>query len=221
MCNESSVLFVARSLSPGQVLGASIVEFGSRGFGVRYLLETWNPKEYVGVDLAAGPGVDVVDDVTRSLSRFGPSRFDIVISTEMLEHVRDWKAAVNSMKAICKPDGRVILTTRSPGFPYHAAPFDFWRFDPADLRSAFSDFAVLSVEKDPLAPGVFLTAGKPASYAEKNLATVQAYSIPLGKRTALVDIPGPPFARAFKLRAYRMFARVVYGAIQAGRRRAR
>jgi SAM-dependent methyltransferase len=221
MCNESGLLFVARSLLPTQVAGASIVEFGSRGFGVRYLLQEWHPGEYVGVDIAPGLGVDVVADVSCGATRFSENRFDFVLSTEMLEHVEDWKAAITAMKTICRPGGQVILTTRSPGFPYHGAPFDYWRFEPGDLRQAFSDFELVRLERDPLAPGVFIAARKPEVYTKNDLSTIAPYSIIQGRRTPDVTLVRPPILRALKIRLYRLFAWLAYDTIQAVRRRAR
>jgi SAM-dependent methyltransferase len=221
MGNASGVLFVARCLSSTDVANSSIVEFGSQGFGVRSLLEAWHPREYVGVDVAPGRGVDVVTDVTTAGDRFGANRFDLVVSTELLEHVQDWKAALRTMKAVCKPGGRVILTTRSRGFPYHGAPSDYWRFEQDDLRAAFSDFEILRLETDPLAPGVFIAAAKPHDFAEKDLSSLSVYSILEGQRTSAVESVRASTLRRWKFRLYGRAATMADRVLQASRRRTR
>ena len=82
------------------------------------------PANYVGIDITAGRGVDEVCDVADLVARFGASSFDLVISTEMLEHVYDWPRAVNKMKEVLRPEGVILFTTRSPGFPLHGYPDD-------------------------------------------------------------------------------------------------
>ena len=83
---------------------------------------------YFGVDIRPGKGVDEVLDVARLRERFGPEVFDLVTSTEMLEHCHDWQDALYQMLSVLRPGGLLLLTTRSPGFPLHDHPADHWRF---------------------------------------------------------------------------------------------
>ena len=73
-------------------------------------------SEYVGVDLGAGPNVDLISPVHR-LNGVGP--FDVVISTEMLEHDRYWKQSVVKMVELVKPGGLMILTCATEGRGEH------------------------------------------------------------------------------------------------------
>jgi SAM-dependent methyltransferase len=177
MCNQECVLFIAKSLRPEEARGKNIVEFGSRGAGVRPLVESWGPKSYLGVDVAPGPGVDCVLGVESSSKVLGLESFDIVISNELLEHVLDWRSAISSMKEVLKPGGRLLITTRSRGFPYHPNPDDFWRYEPDDMRSIFSDFELRSVERDMAEPGVFVDAAKPERYTPNVLNDIKLYSV--------------------------------------------
>lgn len=154
---------------------------------VREGLMTLSPSSYTGVDLASGPGVDEVCSAAELAERFGPDSFDIVVSTEMLEHVLDWRRAVRNLKAVLKPGGALLITTRSPGYPYHGYPHDFWRFDEDDFRAIFSDMDIRLIARDPLVPGIFIKAAKPSSYSENDLSGLALFSIISGKRELRVS----------------------------------
>jgi SAM-dependent methyltransferase len=195
MTDATVLRFVATCLSRAEVEGRSIVELGSRNSTIRPLLAAWHPAEYVGVDLRPGPAVDLVSSAADAPRQLHGRQFDLVLSTEMLEHVRDWQGAVLAMKRLCRPGGRILLTTRSPGFLYHGSPFDFWRFDGADLRSIFEDCQVLACEPDPAEPGIFLFAAVPAGYGPTVVEERAIYSIVLGRRTGTL-----PDGLGFRLR---------------------
>ena len=163
MCHASCIEFIRRHVSSIDVAGREVLEVGARNVNgsVRELVCTLQPRRYVGVDLEPGPGVDEICDAKELVSRFGPSTFDVVISTEMLEHVRDWHTVVTQFKAVLRPAGLLFLTTRSRGFPYHPFPEDFWRFELSDMEEIFSDCDREVLETDPSMPGVFLRARKP------------------------------------------------------------
>jgi SAM-dependent methyltransferase len=116
---------------------------------VRPLIETFcKPKEYVGVDIESGKFVDLLLPAGKLLEYFGAERFDVVISTELLEHVQDWRDVINNIKMVLKCGGYTYITTRSKGCPYHGAPYDFWRYELEDANNIFSDFEITAVEKD-------------------------------------------------------------------------
>ena len=71
--------------------------------------------DYTGVDVAAGKNVDIVCDV--GLLKLPP--FDIVISTEMLEHDARWVRSITNMCRLLKPGGLMILTCAGPGRQEH------------------------------------------------------------------------------------------------------
>lgn len=188
MCTSSCVMFGARKLSREDVRGKRVLEVGSYDVNgtLRPMIESWGPAEYIGADIESGPGVDLIcraEDLERKL---GQDSFDLVVSTEVLEHVRGWREAVSAMKRVCRPGGALLLTTRSYGFGYHGHPYDFWRFEVEDMKVIFSDFEDLEIEKDPQSPGVFLKARKPLVFTEKTLSGYELYNISLGLKA--VDI---------------------------------
>lgn len=177
-------------------------------------LETLRPAGYVGVDIAPGPRVDVVCDAADLVERFGPEAFDVVVSTEMVEHVRDWRRAFDQMKEVLRPGGLLVVTTRSPGFKVHGYPYDFWRFTPDDMRVIFADFTELRVEDDEIGPGVFVVASKPDGWEPADLSAVALYSV-VTKGKA-IDVTDSEVAR-FKVlyHAHQAYRRVLPESVRA------
>ena len=54
-------------------------------------------------------------------------RFDVVICTQVLEHLANPLVALQELSRILKKDGRLYLTTNFL-FPIHGAPYDFFRY---------------------------------------------------------------------------------------------
>ena len=168
--NDGAHAFGSRALSREDVAGKDILEAGS--YNVNGSLSDWvnghGPRSYVRIDKREGPDVDKVLDVCSVLDEYGAESFDVVFSTEMLEHVKDWVGAVTNMKDAVRPGGIVVLTARAPGATRHDHPEDYWRFSQAAMKQIFADWEVEMLEDDPSArngkrskSGVFVKARKP------------------------------------------------------------
>jgi SAM-dependent methyltransferase len=183
MCNETGIEFGARMLTPGRVAGKDVIDVGALDVNgsLRSVVEPLGPARYVGVDIEMGPGVDEVVAAEGLIARYGRESFDVVITTEMVEHTRDWPRVMSNLKGILRPGGLLLLTTRSKGFKYHAYPYDFWRYEPADLRAIFSDLDIITIEQDTDAPGVFMLASRPESFTEQR-PDVRLFSMITGRR---------------------------------------
>ena len=138
-------------------------------------------NKYVRVDIENGKFVDFIVPAEKLVEFFGINKFDVVISTEMLEHVKDWRIVINNLKEVLKPGGIIYITTRSKGFGYHAYPYDFWRYEIEDIKKIFSDFEILILEKD-VEPGILLKAKKPLDWKACNLHSIPLYSMVENKR---------------------------------------
>jgi len=202
--NVAVLDFFMRSVDCGEFAGKRVLEVGSKfvNGSVRPLIERFcRPREYVGVDIETGKYVDVVLPAERLVEYFGLESIDAVISTEVLEHVFDWRTVVNNMKAVLKPGGFIYITTRSRGFPYHAAPHDYWRYEIEDMEKIFGDFEIIALEKDWQAPGVFLKARKPTNWSPNDLSQIELYSMVLGRRTReIVGVDRAPLTRRLRMR---------------------
>jgi len=182
-------MFGVLSLTKDEVEGRRVIEFGSCAINgtLRPFVESLHPVEYIGIDIEKGPNVDIICDAEDVLDKFGRESFDIVISTELLEHVKNWRKVISNMKNVCKPNGLILVTTRSYGFPYHAYPYDFWRYEPVDMQHVFSDCDIERLEKDKETPGVLIKARKPHEFVEADLAGYELYSIIANKRIKEID----------------------------------
>jgi SAM-dependent methyltransferase len=179
MCNRACLAYGEQQIADTDVRDRRVIEVGARNVNgsLRGFVEGLGPARYVGVDIEEGPGVDEVVNAEDLVDRFGAESFDVVLCTEVLEHVRDWRRVISNLKRLVAPGGLLLITTRSIGFPYHAFPWDFWRYENDDMRAIFSDFTVENVESDPTAPGVFMTARRGAQLEEKDVSGYELYSM--------------------------------------------
>lgn len=190
MCNNSCIKFGQTTLTRDLVQGKSVIEVGSYNVNgsLRSFVQSFEPREYLGVDIETGPGVDQICQAEDLVERFGKDRFDVVISTEMIEHVKNWQTVIHNLKEITRPGGILLVTTRSEGFPLHGYPFDFWRYSLSDMELIFSDFEIMVLENDTDDAGVLICAKKPRSFREQSLKSHRLFSIILGKRVSTSSI---------------------------------
>jgi SAM-dependent methyltransferase len=167
--HESVMAFGRRVIAAADIKDKHVVEVGSMNVNgsLRSHVEALGPASYVGVDFMAGDGVDVVCDAIDLKRRFGKESFDVVISTEMLEHAKDWRSAITAMKRVLVSGGLLVLTMRGPGFPLHGYPHDWYRFTVDDTRRIFADFQIDALEADPEFSGVLLRARKPERWQKE------------------------------------------------------
>ncbi len=185
MCHGTCLDFIRTSLAAEDIAGRRVLEVGS--FDVngspRPVVEAYRPASYLGIDIVDGPGVDKICPAERIVEEFGPDSFDVIISTEMMEHVRDWRLILSNMKRSLAPDGLLVVTTRSFGFPQHDYPGDYWRYELSDMRILFGDLTIERLEADePATPGVFIVARKPQHFDELDLVGLALYSMVCGDR---------------------------------------
>lgn len=197
MCSQTCTAFVKSATELIPIDGTNILEVGSLDVNgsARPFVEKMNPAHYTGIDISAGPGVDEICDVCGIINKFGAETFDLVISTELLEHVRDWRLAVSNLKRVVKRGGHLVITTRSKGQMYHGYPFDFWRYEADDMKAIFSDFNILRIEKDSRSPGIFLLMQKPMDFAENDTTNINLYSIITMRRTLNISHRAALFSR--------------------------
>ncbi|MEK7554763.1 MAG: methyltransferase domain-containing protein [Patescibacteria group bacterium] len=189
MCTTACLMFGSSHLFPEDVRGKRVIEVGSYDMNgsMRPTALAWKPAEYVGVDIVPGPGVDVICDADDVIKKFGKERFDVVISTESIEHTRNWRTVISNLKNLAAPGGVILVTTCMPGHYYHPHPGDFWRYTPEDFKEIFGDLEIKAIASDARTLGVYLRAVKPKNFREKDLSSFKLTSIVTGTRIADID----------------------------------
>ena len=123
---------VARHLDTQRPL--SVVDIGSYDVNGSYRTlfgsANWS---YRGIDLEAGPGVDIVLKSPYRLP-FASGSVDLVISGQAFEHIEFFWLTWLEMLRVLKPGGLVFLIAPSRG-PEHRYPQDCWRFYPDGYRA--------------------------------------------------------------------------------------
>lgn len=179
MCNVNCLVWGAKHISPEEIRGKRVIEVGSYDVNgsLRSIVNLLQPKEYVGVDVTPGPGVDKVVSACDLAGEFGKDSFDFVVTTCTLEHVRYWKPAISNLKNICRPQGTILFIVPSR-CAYHGYPYDFWRYSVKDVENIFSDCKILSLEEDKTAPSlVYAKIIKPVDFSENKLDKYELYSV--------------------------------------------
>ena len=169
MCHQSCLAFGLKCLEGTK--GKTILEVGSQNINGSLRDTLGKDNKYYGVDIQDKDGVDEVCNATEIQERFGDNSFDIVICTEVLEHVEFWKDVINNLKAVAKDT--LLITTRGIDYPRHEYPNDYWRYTVDDFAYIFSDMDIEVLEPDPQVSGVFLYAHK----TEKDQTDISNYSI--------------------------------------------
>lgn len=159
--HDSVLEWVQTKVFDLQLADLTTLEVGS--FDVNGTVRPFFTGPYTGIDHADGPGVDRVMDAMAL--QFEDETFEVVVSTEMLEHCEKPWVAVSEMARVLVPGGNLLLTARGfderGAFGYHNPP-DEYRFGRGAMEglAEYANLRVLDLVADPQVPGWFLAATK-------------------------------------------------------------
>ena len=142
---------LARDLTPGtRVLdaGAGDAPYAVLFTDCRYVTNDWNQSQHAGAKSA-----DVLAPVDRL--PLDDASFDVVICTEVLEHVSDPAAAIREFHRILDVNGELWLTVPFV-WELHEEPHDFFRYTRHGLWSLLERAGFESIEIEPIG-GYFST----------------------------------------------------------------
>jgi hypothetical protein len=122
-----------------------VFDYGCGGAPYRSLFSKC--RRYVGADLAPGPRVDRVLKAN-GLTGEPNEAYDVVLSTQVLEHVKEPAVYLRECHRILRPGGQLLLTTHGM-FEEHGCPYDFYRWTCNGLEAltTASGFQVLESAK--------------------------------------------------------------------------
>jgi len=92
--------------------------------------------DYIGVDVQENPSADLTGSVEALPVEDGS--FDLVLCTQVLEHVDDPALAVRELHRDTAAGGRVLASTHGVML-YHPNPQDLWRWTHTGLEKLFRD----------------------------------------------------------------------------------
>lgn len=133
--------------------------------------------EYIGLDMAPGPNVDIVPKLPYCWRELEDSSFDVVISGQAFEHMEFFWLAASEMARVLRPGGQMCVVAPR-GFARHRFPVDCYRFDTDGMIAIarWCNLRPLHVSTDLVPPGAgpewhieqcedsFLIAEKPAAW---------------------------------------------------------
>lgn len=124
--------------------GRHIGDIGCGEQPLRHKIETLEGV-YTGIDIAQNSENSV--DVIASIDNvpLSDNLFDVVICTEVLEHIFDINGAFKEMARLTKHGGKILITTPFT-YPLHEEPFDYIRLTPHMLNHCATKYGLKIIE---------------------------------------------------------------------------
>lgn len=121
-----------------------VLDAGS-GDGERYK-KFFNFDKYITLDIDPAHGADIVGSIESIPAESGS--FDSIISTQVLEHVKNPQKAVEEFYRVLKAGGYCLVTVPQMN-ELHEEPHDYFRFTKFGLEEIFkkSGFKIISVDQ--------------------------------------------------------------------------
>jgi SAM-dependent methyltransferase len=94
-------------------------------------------RDYLGIDIRPGPGVDRVADV--EALPLADGSVGTVIAMNTFEHVARFWRGFAEIQRVLRPDGALLVSCPFY-FHIHSYPSDYWRFTPQALRLLLEDY---------------------------------------------------------------------------------
>lgn len=140
MAHEAQIKYLlqVKSKFPERFINCRVLDIGSLDLNGnnRYLFDNY---KYLGVDIGYGENVDLV---CRGHEVNDAHGFDVVISTECLEHDEFWHKTLNNMIKLTKANGLMLFSCATTGRPEHGTT----RTSPADSPYTNDYYKNLGIE---------------------------------------------------------------------------
>jgi len=114
--------------------GIKIVDFGCSDMPYKSFFKDYN---YIGIDIEGNDLADGVVDFD-SNSSLDNEVCEVILSTQVLEHVRKPDNYLKECHRMLKKDGLLVLSTHGHWI-YHGVPTDFWRWTSDGLKEVIKE----------------------------------------------------------------------------------
>lgn len=116
--------------------GGSLLDYGCGTMPYKAVFAE-RVREYRGADLRQNERADIVV-TSRGTLPVQSGRFEIVLSTQVLEHVEDPARYLAEARRVLSENGIIILSTHG-SWHFHPTPRDYWRWTSEGLRKVIED----------------------------------------------------------------------------------
>jgi SAM-dependent methyltransferase len=120
-----------------------LLDMGCGNMPYRLILDNFLSK-YIGADIAENEQADIHISADGQIP-LPDGCIDIVLSTQVLEHVTSPEKYLSECNRLLKVGGMIILSTHGYWY-YHPVPTDFWRWTGAGLRKILQDAGFQIIE---------------------------------------------------------------------------
>lgn len=114
-----------------------ILDYGCGVKPYEYIFEPFK-KEYVGIDVGENPHADMRIEPDEKLN-FSDGYFDVVLSSQVLEHVENTKLYLSECSRVLKPGGILFLSTHGT-WQFHSSPIDVQRWTSYGLKKLIEGY---------------------------------------------------------------------------------
>lgn len=132
---------LVRTVAETFTLPGPILEIGSYQVtgqeGVADLRTLFPGRSYLGLDIRAGRGVDLLANV--EALPYADRSIGTILAISTLEHVPHFWRAFDEMYRVLRPDGALLVACPFY-FHRHAHPNDYWRFTPEALEMLLAPY---------------------------------------------------------------------------------
>lgn len=117
-----------------------VLEIGPVGFPSEYQTMVGEPSiTWHTVDIQASVGLPLTYTASSEYTfPIADGAYDLVLSGQVIEHVRKIWIWMKEVARVCKTGGTVI-TLNPVSWPYHESPVDCWRAYPEGMKALYDD----------------------------------------------------------------------------------